>query len=283
MLKVVVPATTANLGVGFDTLGMALSLYSEFYFEESDKFEYYGFLDEFKNDNNLVKTSYEFLMKKLNKKIIPLKITIKDNIPIERGMGSSSAIIVAGLMAASFYSKANLTKEELLKYAVMIEGHPDNVAPAIMGGLISSIKNNDEYLTFRYDVNEDLNFITISPSYRVSTKFARSVLPECLSYSDVVNNTSRITNLPYAFKKGDIELLKIVLDDRMHEPYRMKLIKDSYEIKKIALDNNAAFCISGSGSTMLVISKDTNIANIFKDKYEVHTLKVGTGAYMMEV
>lgn len=282
MLKVVVPATTANLGVGYDTLGMSLSLYSELYFEESDAFEYIGFLDEFKNDNNLVKTSYEFLMNKLNKRIIPLKIRFFDNIPIERGMGSSSALIVAGLMAANHFSKANLTKEELLEYAVMLEGHPDNVAPAIFGGLISSIKINDTYKTFSYDVNEELNFITVSPDFKVSTKYARSVLPQSLSYEDIIHNTSRITNLPKAFKDGNIDLLRIVLDDKMHEPYRMKLIKNSYEIKKLALDNNCAFCISGSGSTMLIISKDLKIIDLLDNSYEIHVLKVGNGAWMKE-
>lgn len=283
MLKVVVPATTANLGVGYDTLGMALSLYSEFYFEESDSFKYVGFLDEFANDDNLVKKTYEFLMKRLNKEIIPLKITINDRIPIERGMGSSSAIIVAGLLAASYYSKCNLSKSELLKYAVEIEGHPDNVAPAIMGGLISSIKTENKYITIPYDVNKDLNFITISPEYRVSTKYARSVLPKSLPYEDIIHNTSRITNLPYALKNGDVDLLKVVLDDRMHEPYRMKLIKDAYDIKELALKNDSAFCISGSGSTMLVISKNLKLVDLLKDSYEVHALKVGNGAWMEEI
>lgn len=282
MLKVVVPATTANLGVGYDTLGMALSLYSELYFEESDSYEYIGFLDEFKNDNNLVKVSYEFLMKRLNKRIIPLKIRFIDNIPIERGMGSSSALIVAGLMAANYFSRSNLTKEELLEYAVMIEGHPDNVAPAIFGGLISSIKVNDTYKTFSYEVNDELNFITVSPDFKVSTKFARSVLPQSLSYEDIIHNTSRITNLPKAFKDGNIDLLRIVLDDRMHEPYRMKLIKNSLEIKKLALENGCAFCISGSGSTMLIIAKDLKIIDLLDKSYEIHVLKAGIGAWMKE-
>lgn len=279
MLHIKVNATSANLCVGFDTLGLALDLANDFYFEPADKFYYEGFDLEYANDNNLLKTSYEYVFKLLNKRIIPLKMKIISKIPISRGLGSSSTLIVAGIMAANYYLNNPLSKDECLRIATIIEGHPDNVAPAIFGGLVSSFKVGDDIKYVKYDVSNTLKFMTISPKEMLETKKAREVLPQSYQRADVINNLSRITNIPYAFKNGDLNLINDLFNDKIHEPYRMNLIKNSYAFKDIAKKQNLAFCISGSGSTMLVIYNDKINIDEFKiDDSAINLLNVGKEA-----
>lgn len=276
MLHIKVNATTANLCVGFDTLGLALDLANDFYFEPADKFYYEGFDLKYANDNNLVKTSYEYVFKLLNKEIIPVKIKITSRVPISRGLGSSSTLIVAGIMAANYYLNNPLTKDECLNIATMIEGHPDNAAPAIFGGLVASYKANDIIKYVKYDVSSTLKFMTISPNEMLETKKSREALPKSYERADVINNLSRVVNLPYAFKNGDLDLINDLFKDRIHEPYRMNLIKNSYEFKDIAQKQGLPFCISGSGSTMLVIYKDKiNIDEFRIDDSAINLLNVG--------
>lgn len=276
MLHIKVNATSANLCVGFDTLGLALDLANDFYFEPADKFYFDGFELEYANDDNLVKTSYEYVFKLLNIKIIPVKIKIISRIPISRGLGSSSTLIVAGIMAANYYLNNPLSKDECLKIATAIEGHPDNVAPAIFGGLVASFKDKDNIKYVKYEVSNALKFMTISPKEMLETKKAREVLPKSYQREDVVNNLSRIVNIPYAFKNGDLDLINALFNDKIHEPYRMNLIKNSYEFKNIAERQGLPFCISGSGSTMLVIYKDKiNIDEFRIDDSAINLLNVG--------
>lgn len=285
MFKVKVCATSANLCVGFDVLGLALDLTNEFTFEIKDKFYFKGFLDKYSNcENNLVYYSYKKVFEILNKEIIPVEISFKGDIPVSRGLGSSSSLIVAGVFAANKVLNNPLSKDELFNICANIEGHPDNVAPAIYGGLVASYKDNDKYYPNIYDVSNKLKFIVAIPPYELSTSSARSALPKSLPYSDIVNNLSRIINIPKAFLDGDIELIKRLFNDKLHEPYRGKLIKEYNEIKKIANDSNSAFCISGSGSTMLIISYDDNIINKLKDfKLDIKILNVGKEVLVEEV
>ena len=145
MIKITVPATTANIGCGFDSLGMALSLYSTFTFDQNDKFVITGCPEKYQNEDNLVITSYKKVFHKLNKEIIPVKLHIESQIPVSRGLGSSASCIVAGIWAANCILNHPLTKEECLTIATEIEGHPDNVAPAIYGNLCASFMDDQVY------------------------------------------------------------------------------------------------------------------------------------------
>lgn len=257
MFLISVEATSANVCVGFDVLGFSINLFNQFTFEKAEETSFVGFNKKYMSpDTNLVYQSYAEVFKKLNKEIIPVKIGIKTYIPVSRGLGSSSSLIVAGVFGANEMLGKPLSKAELYNLAVQIEGHPDNVGAAIYGNLVSNYKINDTYKKMVYKINDDIRFITVIPTYEISTKKAREVLPKELSYNDIVNNTSRIINLPKAFYDGNLEMLKELFNDTMHEPYRKELIKDYDAVKEIANKYNLPMMISGSGSTMIIISKE---------------------------
>lgn len=285
MLKVKVEATSANVCVGFDVLGIALNLYNEFTFKEQEEFSFKGFLDEFsKKETNLVYESYKKVFDLRGEKPIPVEIGFKGDIPVSRGLGSSSSLIVAGIFAANYFLKNKYTKEELFDIAAMLEGHPDNVAPAIYGGLVASYKKGDKYYPNLYAINKDLRFTVVIPKNKVSTHDARGVLPKELPYSDIVWNMSRIINLPRAFSDGNITLLKDLFDDRLHEPYRKKLILEYENVKNVVDKYDCAFAISGSGSTMLIISKDLEFLDELKKLgLDIKTLEVGSGVKMGDI
>ena len=290
MLQIKVPATSANLCVGFDVLGLALSLYNTFTFEKSDDFEFTGFEEEFCcKENNMVYDSYKYTFEKASMPIVPVRIGFNGQIPVSRGLGSSSSLIVAGVFAANYFMQNKLKKQELFDITVELEGHPDNVAPAIFGSLIASYKYEGNYYYNKYDVSKELTFITITPPFHLSTHEARSVLPKTLTYPEIVNNTSRIVNIPYAFLKGDIKMIKRLFIDSMHEPYRSKLIPTYNEIKEICDKLGIAFAISGSGSTMIaILKKGSNKVNSLKKQlekynYDVKELSVAKGIIMGEI
>lgn len=285
MLQVRVSATSANVCVGFDVLGLALSLENVFTFEKKNEFSFKGFLPKYSNKNhNLVYDSYVNVFKRLNLEPIPVEIGFKGDIPVSRGLGSSSSLIVAGVFAANYFLNNKLTNDELLNICCEIEGHPDNVAPAVLGGLVASFKDDNGYHSISYPVSNKLKFFAVIPPFELSTHMAREVLPKALEYKDIVNNLSRIIHLPKAFNDGDVKLLKSLFNDKLHEPYRGNLIKGYNEIKEILKNEDAAFAISGSGSTMLIIAYDNNVINkISHLGYEIKELAVGDGVNLREV
>lgn len=285
MLQVRVSATSANVCVGFDVLGLALSLENVFTFEKKNEFSFKGFLPKYSNKNhNLVYDSYVNVFKRLNLEPIPVEIGFKGDIPVSRGLGSSSSLIVAGVFAANYFLNNKLTNDELLNICCEIEGHPDNVAPAVLGGLVASFKDDNGYHSISYPVSNKLKFFAVIPPFELSTHMAREVLPKALDYKDIVNNLSRIIHLPKAFNDGDVKLLKSLFNDKLHEPYRGNLIKGYNEIKEILKNEDAAFAISGSGSTMLIIAYDNNVINkIGHLGYEIKELAVGDGVNLREV
>lgn len=285
MLQVRVSATSANVCVGFDVLGLALSLENVFTFEKKNEFSFKGFLPKYSNKNhNLVYDSYVNVFKRLNLEPIPVEIGFSGDIPVSRGLGSSSSLIVAGVFAANYFLNNKLTNDELLNICCEIEGHPDNVAPAVLGGLVASFKDDNGYHSISYPVSNKLKFFAVIPPFELSTHMAREVLPKALEYKDIVNNLSRIIHLPKAFNDGDVKLLKGLFNDKLHEPYRGNLIKGYNEIKEILAQEEAAFAISGSGSTMLIIAYDNNVINkISHLGYEIKELAVGDGVNLREV
>lgn len=280
MIRIKVPATSANFCIGFDTLGVALSIYNEYEFEKTEYDYLEGFDKEFMNETNLVLSSYKAFFREFSVDYIPISIKqIKQNIPTSRGLGSSAACIISGIVAANVISKSNFDNDLLLGLATKIEGHPDNVAPCLLGGFVASI-NSDKVYTTKYNVSSSLKFNVFIPPTKLSTSEARKVLPKTYTRSDVVYNISRVAQLGPALKSGDLEILKVILDDKIHEPYRIKLIENASKLKEELKKEEAITVISGSGSTMISISKD-DIKYVSKDfkKVKVHIDRVGARIY----
>ncbi len=261
MIKVTVPATTANLGPGFDSLGMALTMYSEFECELAEKIEvsFDGVESEkLDNKNNLVVDSMNYLFDKVGKKPVGYNLKIHNGIPLARGLGSSASAIVGGLLLANALVGEPLSKDEILKLATDIEGHPDNVAPALLGDLIVSTMTKENEILFRkISPFKEMRCVVFIPEYEVSTSDSRNVLPDAISMKDAVHNSSHLALLVMGFIEGDKELIGKTMDDRIHEPYRKHLIKEFDTFKDASLSAGAfSFSLSGSGSTIIAYCDD---------------------------
>ena len=198
------------------------------------------------------------------KKEIPISvIEVSNDIPISRGLGSSAALIVAGVLAAAHVLDID-DEEFILNTMIELEGHPDNVAAAYLGGFVASYKSDMGYKYVSYPISYKLKFMIAYPPFEVSTDEARSVLPNMLDYSSVVYDLSRIINLPKALKEGNLELLRDVMNDKIHEPYRISLIQDAQMILSLSKKEGYAACISGSGSTLLFVGHDYDLLNIIE-------------------
>ena len=259
--RVSVPATSANVGVGYDCLGLALDLVADFTFEVSDRLLIDGCQERFRGEDNLVWTSYLDVCRELYTHPVPLHITIDSPIPLSGGLGSSSTCVVAGVVAAQLLHGGGFDKERALDLATQIEGHPDNVAPALMGGLVSSFVDNGRTRSLRFDIAPNLSFVAIAPPYEVRTADARKVMPKTVSTETAVWQIGHCVAVVEALQRGDAELLSAAAKDRLHEPYRSQLIPDYEPLRRTALAAGAAaFLISGSGSTMLAVTDGTEAA-----------------------
>ena len=166
MIRITVPATSANLGIGYDTLGMAVSLYSHFTFNRAETLTITGCPEQFQNEDNLVYESFVNALAEWGEKTFPVSIDISTEVPVARGLGSSSTCVVAGIMGAAALTGHTVTREELVAIATAVEGHPDNVAPAILGAAVCSFTPKGELpRCLRYEVSKRLRFITIIPPY----------------------------------------------------------------------------------------------------------------------
>lgn len=273
-----VPATSANLGSGFDTLGMALKLYNEITFELLEGFdtleieiEGYGKNEGFDTKENLIYQAYCYPFKKEKRPIPSIKIKANNQIPFARGLGSSSAAIVIGLIAAQVASEFKYSKEALLNLATELDKHPDNVAPALLGGIIISRLEDGKVLYKKITPPKGLNTLAIVPNYELSTKLARSVLPESYPKTDVIQNLGAISFLVTAFLTEDFSLLPHGLKDSLHEPYREKLIPELSLVKAQAKKDKAlGSIISGAGSTILVFYDENFCLKNFKNYCKNH-------------
>lgn len=260
-LVVKVPATSANLGIGFDCLGLALDLYATFTFKVADEFVITGCPEKFQGSDNLVRTTYVDALTKLQEDVVPLAINIDSPIPLSGGLGSSSACIVAGVAAALEFCGRGWNKELALQLASEAEGHPDNVAPAIYGGLVNSLTHNGAPVATQLPLADKWHFVVIAPPYEVRTADARKVLPDVYSRADAVHQIGHAIATVDALATGNSELLAVACDDKIHEPYRKALIADYEGLREVCLVAGAAtFVISGSGSTMLAICDGADCA-----------------------
>lgn len=266
MVKVKVPATSANVGCGFDTLGLALSLYTTFTFEELEEgLIWEGCEPSFQNENNLIYTSFLKGLAFLEKKVKGVKISIDCHVPVSRGLGSSSTCVIGGLVGAYALTSTPIDREAILRLATQIEGHPDNVAPAIYGGLCAACMVEGEVLFTKYNVDDCFNFQVLIPDFETLTSEARKALPKELPFHDAIYSLSHLPLVIKAFETANLQLLKKVMGDKIHEPYRKQLIHEYEEVKRICEKiDSQAFFISGSGSTLMNVLKDKKNENLIE-------------------
>lgn len=261
MIKIRVPGTSANVGPGFDALGLALTIYNTFSFEEKSdgKLTIRGVDKKYQGTTNLVYRSMQKVFKKAGHHSKGLYIHSDVGIPISRGLGSSATCIVGGLFGANALIGSPLTTEELFDIAVEMEGHPDNVAPAIFGGLVVSLTDQGKNFYIKSEIHPTFEFYAIVPDFPLSTSDARQVLPKKINFSDATHNLPRATMTYLALVNGSEEILRVSMKDRLHQPYRKKLIAHYDVITRKARDMGCLnTCISGAGPTILAINSVNN-------------------------
>lgn len=256
MITVKIPATSANVGAGFDSLGLAVGLYNEISAEESERPIVESLDDPHVpcGRENLIYRTMEDLYALCGRQIPAFHIRQRSRIPMARGLGSSSACIVGGLLAANALLGSPLDTEALLNEATKLEGHPDNVAPALLGGFICAVMEGNEVRWARQTLPDDLRFAALIPDFELSTAKARSVLPKEVSRADAIFNLSRAALMSLSLAQGRYENLAMASGDRLHQPYRLSLIPGAETALDI-LKSHGAYCsyISGAGSTLMAM------------------------------
>lgn len=261
-----IPATSANIGSAFDSVGLALDLYNEIHIYENNNskkidFEITGEGEgEIAKDDNMILSAMKLVFKRLKAK--PDKgyiIKCINRIPLSRGLGSSSAAIIGGLLTANYILGNKLSLEnEILNMSVQLEGHPDNVSPAILGGIISGVVRKDEDFKYvKINPPKGLKAVVAIPNFYLSTEKARNALPKEISLKDAIFNISRAALLTSALSSNRLDLLEVATDDKLHQDYRAKFIpglKDLFKQVKIA--GAYSVTISGAGSSILALVKD---------------------------
>ena len=260
MISVRVPATSANLGPGFDCLGLAVSLYLEvkLSFSDKDSFLYLG-EDHIENTpNNLIHQGFRMAYRKVAKVAPKVSLEVYNPIPLARGLGSSSAALVAGIALADKLLDHELGKEGVFQLSAELEGHPDNVAPAVYGNFtVSALQDDGRYLSQSLVVPRVWRFIFAVPDFKLLTSEARAVLPEDYKRQDVVFNSSRAALWATAVALNRPELLRVASQDRLHEPYREPLIAGMQACREHLRQVGATACyLSGAGPTLAALSLD---------------------------
>ncbi|WP_307972218.1 homoserine kinase [uncultured Brachyspira sp.] len=261
-----IPATSANIGSGFDSVGLALNLYNEIHIYENDnskkiEFEIFGEGEnEISKKDNMIYSAMKLVFKKLKSK--PNKgyiIKCINRIPLSRGLGSSSAAIIGGLLCSNFILGNKLKIEkDILNMAVQIEGHPDNVAPAILGGIVSGVvKKEEDFKYIKIKPPKNLKAIVSIPDFYLSTEIARNILPKEITRKDAIFNISRAALLTSALFSNRLDLLEIATEDKIHQDYRAKFIPNLNQLFKETKKAGAySVTISGAGSSILALAKD---------------------------
>lgn len=257
-----VPGTSANCGSGFDCLGLAATIYNEFEFT---------FLNENRltitaegegaetiptDEKNIVWQSARLVLDRAgNDKIQGAEIHMNNHVPMSRGLGSSAAAIVAGLIGANAAVENHFSRNDILKFATEIEGHPDNVAPAIFGGFTVSVVEKNSVQTFSFLPKIRLKLIVAVPDFPLSTKLARQVLPKTVPLKDAIFNISRASMLIAALMEGKEKFLPVAFDDALHQPYRTKLVPGMEEVFNAAKKSGAVgVALSGAGPCLIAFS-----------------------------
>ena len=279
MIKIRVPATTANLGPGFDCLGLALKLYLNLEIEEIEQgliIEYQGEgAEKFSSKKDtLIGKSAELVLKKTgqDKSKKGLKIKVFNQIPITRGLGSSASAIIGGIVGAAKLYNIDLTNQETLELALSLEGHMDNIVPALIGGLTLAYETGQEAIKWTgLKTPLDLRIVVAIPEFTLNTKEMRKILPQKVALPEAIFNLSRSALLVNALQNSDWDVLAEAMEDRLHQPYRAPFIPGIEEmfsqIKKTGL---AGVALSGSGPSVVSLTKKGSeevISKIMNDAF----------------
>lgn len=249
-LRVRVPATSANIGPGFDSFGIAVSLYNEFSLGPPD------------GETTIADQALREFYRHIDRPFPSLKVRIDTcKVPPARGLGSSANLIVGALTLGNAHEGYPMTDDELLDLAYRIEGHPDNVAAAIFGGFIVTAMRGGRVLHHAFPLDEHLRFLAFIPDYRLTTREARAVLPANLSLSEAVDNMANAVMVALCFEHRRYGALKHFFKDYLHEPFREPLIRDYARVRSLEGDPDIyGTFISGAGPTMMAIT-GTNYAD----------------------
>ncbi|MGM9947515.1 homoserine kinase [Floccifex sp.] len=253
MIKVHVPGTSANLCIGYDCLGLAVDLYNHFTFEKSETLQITGCDPQFQNEENLVVVAFKYVCQKINKPFPSFHLHIDSQIPVSSGLGSSASCLVAGILAANAWYQAKLDTQTLVTLATELEGHPDNVAPAILGQASISFEYEGKIISTILSC-ENWHGLVMMPPYQVNTKKARKVLPKTIEHKQAALQVAHAITFMQALQSGDEKKLVASCQDFLHEPYRRKLIPEFDFIHSYCFQKQFPMWISGSGPTMMAIS-----------------------------
>lgn len=263
--KISVPATSANVGPGFDVMGLAFDMYNRFTFDTDcpERLRIEGCLPEFSApENNLLYTTLTQVLAQHGRLAPNLCIGFDTDLPVCSGLGSSSTCIVAGVMAANALGNLSMDTEQILRTATLIEGHPDNVAPAILGGFVAAIVEDGLVYWHRYPISDRISFYALMPEVRVPTEAARAALPKTYSLTDCIYNLSRVPILLEGLERADPRLIRAGCKDRIHQEYRLQLIPQGADVMRFAVEQTDAVSvyISGAGPTIVAVVIDDDDA-----------------------
>lgn len=281
-MTISVPATSANLGPGFDTLGLAVDLRNKVEFHPS-KFFSVSIKGEGESNprlkgNNLFISIFNDHYTRLTKNKQNFKFTFFNQIPMSRGLGSSSAVIVSAIASAHEAAGIRVSKRRILNHALVYEPHPDNITPAVMGGFnIATIEKNKVFSQKKHLPNY-LKAVVVIPNKQMNTSKSRTVMPKSYSRENAVYNLSHTALTVAAFFNEDWEMLKLAAQDRFHQKARMKMLPELFSVQKTAYESGALMStLSGSGSTFFSLAYDDDsamIANRMKQKFPEFAVKV---------
>lgn len=259
-LRVRVPATSANLGPGFDCLGLALDWWNTIEVETIARgleIEYHcAQANDLPQDkNNLVIRALLATFKRARRKPPPLRVRLDCEIPVGRGLGSSAAAIAGGVIAANALLNGKFLPDELLAIATEIEGHPDNVAPALLGGLVISVQERKQLITARLVIPRGLRCVLFVPDHALSTKLARRVLPARVPRADAIYNVSRTALWIASLHTREWAWLAAATRDRLHQPYRARLVRGMDTLFDAArLAGARGVALSGAGPSIIAFA-----------------------------
>lgn len=276
-IKIRIPATTANFGSGFDILGAALNLYNEMeiniltlartWEHKEIKIEIVGEGKETlpKNEKNIVWQAMKKVFDICNLPLTAYRLQLINNIPLARGLGSSAAASLGGIVAANEICGKKLSEDEIIQIVSKLEGHPDNVVPSFFGGLCVCNFSGKNVKYAKIKMPSDLKAVLCIPDFELFTNKARDILPKAVPYEDVIFNSSRVALFISAIVQKKYELLSMAMEDKLHQPYRKKLIPGMEDVFENAKKSGAyGVCISGSGPTILAVSGERLAVSVGK-------------------
>lgn len=271
-IRVKSPASSANLGPCFDCAGIAFPLYNYVTVKKSTDGKIKVVIDEkgdirkfVVDEKNIIFQSFKKFHEKIKTENTGYEVNVETYIPIARGLGSSASVISGALIGANELNGKPLTKQDIIDIAASIEGHPDNTTPALTGGfVVASIEDDGHVLYEKIDWCKDWKISVCIPDYKLLTELARSVLPKEVAFKDAVFNIQKSAQLITAITNHNADIMRSALKDRIHQPYREKLIPGMPEIiKELSGEENVLGCVlSGAGPTLAVITEGDNIENV---------------------